>query len=277
MKPNSPFTQNFSRQTTGLGLAAGGLAVLLAFPLICAERGAAPRAPAPRPVVVDRSSHGTVRHVDTHVVQRPVQVRPQPQRPTEVRHEAQRPTEVRREPQRPTEVRHEPVRPGEILRQPAYGRELQVHRDVEADFHRRHFWNDFVFGRRHASLPLGFLSLQIGGVPYFYSDGIYYQPADGGYQEAYPPVGASVPQPPDGAIEIDAGGVAYYYAGGAFYLSQPDGTYAIAPTPIGVVVPELPPGAVQVSVKGTLAYQYNGIYYEPVFENGVTQYETFMP
>ena len=86
-----------------------------------------------------------------------------------------------------------------------------------------------------------------------------------------------IPQPPDGAIEIDAGGQAYFYAGGAFYTQQPDGTYAIAPTPLGVVVPELPPGAIQVSVNGTVAYQFNGIYYEPVFADGVTQYQTFMP
>ena len=114
-------------------------------------------------------------------------------------------------------------------------------------------------------------------MPYYYYDGIYYQPGEGGYDEVYPPVGAAVPQPPDGAIEVDAGGVTYYYAGGAFYLQQPDGSYAIAPTPIGVVVPELPPGAVPVSVNGTIAYQFNGIYYEPIFVNGVTQYQTFLP
>jgi hypothetical protein len=152
-----------------------------------------------------------------------------------------------------------------------------VHHDVDVDIHRRHFWNDFAFGHRIGALPLGFLSLQIGGAPYYYYDGVYYQPADNGYQEVFPPVGAAVPQPPDGAIEIAAGGQTYYYAGGAFYLEQPDGSYAIAPTPIGVVVPELPPGAIQVSVKGTVAYQFNGIYYEPVFVDGVTQYETFMP
>ena len=211
------------------------------------HRAAARPAAAARPVVVDRSSHGSIRHVDTHVVQPPVAVRQEPEHAVGVRHEV------------------------------APGHEVLVHHDVEADVHRPHFWNDFVFGRRLGALPLGFLALQIGGVPYYYCDGIYYQPADGGYQEVYPPVGAAVPQPPDGAIAIEAGGLAYYYAGGAFYLQQPDGTYAIAPTPIGVVVPELPPGAVQVSVKGAVAYQFNGIYYEPVFVNGVTQYETFMP
>jgi hypothetical protein len=93
----------------------------------------------------------------------------------------------------------------------------------------------------------------------------------------YPPVGAAVPEPPEGAIEISSGGQTYYYAGGAFYLHQPDGTYASAPTPLGVAVPELPPGANQVSVNGGVAYQFNRIYYEPVFVNGLTQYETFQP
>jgi len=249
MNTNADFVPSISKRKTFLSLAFGLPALLIALPLICAEHGAAPRGGAARPVAVDRSNHGSVRHVDTHVVQRPVEVRHEPERPVEVRHEAA--------------PRHEVV----------------VHRDVDVDVdvHRRHFWNDFVFGRRLPALPLGFFSLRIGGAPYYYSDGIYYQPVDGGYQEAYPPVGAAVPQPPDGAIEINAGGQTYYYAGGAFYLQQPDGTYAIAPTPIGVVVPELPPGAIQVSVKGTVAYQFNGIYYEPVFVNGVTQYETFMP
>ena len=68
----------------------------------------------------------------------------------------------------------------------------------------------------------------------------------------------------------------YYYAGGAFYVQQ-GSAFVIAPTPIGVTVPELPPGAVQVSVNGGVAYQFNGIYYQPVFVNGVTQYQTFTP
>jgi hypothetical protein len=34
---------------------------------------------------------------------------------------------------------------------------------------------------------------------------------------------------------------------------------------------------VQVSVTGRIAYQFNGIYYQPVFVNGVTEYQTFAP
>ncbi|MGA2605524.1 MAG: DUF6515 family protein, partial [Verrucomicrobiia bacterium] len=98
----------------------------------------------------------------------------------------------------------------------------------------------------------------------------------GSYQEVYPPVGADIPQPPDGAIEIDAGGLTYYYAGGAFYVQQDNG-FVVASTPIGVTVPDLPPGAIQVSVNGNLAYQFNGVYYQPMFVDGVTQYQTFLP
>ena len=155
--------------------------------------------------------------------------------------------------------------------------DVYVHHDVDVDVHRPHLWNNFVFGLHIPRLPLGFVTLNIGGAPYYYSDGIYYQPIQGGYQEVYPPVGAAIPQPPEGSVEVYAGNQVYYYAGGAFYLQQPDGRYAIAPTPIGVVVPELPPGTVQVSVNGRIAYQFNGIYYQPVFVNGVTEYQTFVP
>lgn len=264
MNMNTYMAHFILRPKTSLMLAVGLPVLLIAVPLKAAEHASAPRAAgarptamAARPMAVDRSSHGSIRHVETHVVQRPV--------------------EVRHEPAHAVEVRHEPVRGVEVRRGAEPRHDLLVHRDVEADIQGRHPWHDFAFGRRRGVLPFGFLSFELGGLPYFYSDGIYYQPADGGYQEVYPPVGAAIPQPPDGAIVIEAGGQTYYYAGGAFYVQQADGTYSVAPTPIGVVVPELPPGAIQVSTAGTVAYQFNGIYYEPTFVNGVTQYETFVP
>jgi hypothetical protein len=295
---NTTNRKSISRRTTALNLFAGLPALLIAVPLVCFGRSAAlrdqphgpapafrpaPAAPAfhpapapafhPAPAMVDRSSHGSVRHVDTQVIQRPVVA---PREPVHVdthvdthveTHVDQHPVDVHRAPEHPVEVRHDDPR----------GHEIVTHRDVDVDFRGRHGWDGFAFGRHHPSLPIGCLTLSIGGVPYYYSDGIYYQPVGSDYQEVYPPVGAEIPAPPDGAIEVDAGGQTYYYAGGAFYVLQPDGSYAIAPTPIGVVVPELPPGAVQVSVNGGVAYQFNGIYYEPVFVNGVTQYETFQP
>src|SRR5579859_7902543 len=132
-------------RSTWLSLAFGLFGFGLALPLVCAERRAPTRSPAPRPTPVARTSHGTVRHADTHIVQRP--------------------TEVRREPERPAEERHEIAPRTEAVE----------HRDVEADVHRPHLWDAFAFGRRLAALPLGFLRLQIGAVPYFYCGGLYYQ------------------------------------------------------------------------------------------------------
>lgn len=243
---------------------AAGLPVLAALSLIAAQRGGAPMA---RPAAVSRASHGSVRHAETHVVARPAEVRREPARPAE----------VRREPARPAEVRPAPGRAVAVGREGPHSGGLPVRRDWEADVHAHRFWHDFAFHRRLGVLPVGFFTLAIGGVPYYYCDGIYYQPADGQYEEVYPPVGAAIPELPDGAIPVEVGGTTYYYAGGAFYVVQPDGSFSLVPPPIGAIVPELPPGAGQVSVPEGVAYQFNGTYYEPVFANGVTQYQVFTP
>jgi Family of unknown function (DUF6515) len=174
------------------------------------------------------------------------------------------------------ETRREPEH-REVHREFSPRHDVFVHRDVDVDIHHPHHWDGFAFGRRIGALPFGYLSLRIGGAPYYYADGLYYQPYQGGYQEVYPPVGAALPSPPDGAIAIPANGYTYYYAAGGFYVQQPDGRFVSVQPPIGIIVPELPPGAVQVSLRGMLAYQFNGIYYQPVFVNGVTQYQIVAP
>ncbi len=220
-------------------------ALLMALPLLAADRdhgGERDFHGGP----VERSSHGSLRHLDSHVFHPPA-----PAIHGSEHFDAHR----------------------EIV--PRH--DVYVHHDVDVDIHRPHFWGGFAFHQHIDVLPHGFLTLHIGGVPYFYSSGIYYQASGGGYEEVYPPVGAAVPEPPEGSIQVYAGGQTYYYAGGAFYVQQPDGQFVTAPTPIGVVVPELPPGAVEVNANGQVAYQFNGIYYRPVFVNGVTQYQTFTP
>ncbi len=217
------------------------------------EGGFARPAPAPHPAAVDRFNHGTIRHAETHVVPRPEEVHREA--PREIRPEEHR--------EAPREIEHRP--------------EVFEHHDVDVDIHRHHFWNDFVFGRRFAVLPPGYATVYIGGAPYYYADGIYYQPSAGGYQEVYPPAGAEVSQPPDGSIPIQVGDLVYYFAGGAFYAQQPDGMFAVVAPPIGAIVPDLPPGAVQTVINGTVVYQFNNVYYRPVFVNGVTQYQIFQP
>jgi uncharacterized protein DUF6515 len=230
-------------------IGIGFLALVITVPLSYAaerqeSRGAEPSRGAPerQPAVVNRTNHGSIRHVDTHVVQRPV----------EMQHGAEMP---------------------HVIDQHQH---IITHHDVDVDIGGQRFWHGFVFGSRIHGLRPGYVQIYVGGAPYFYDDGIYYQQAGDDYQEVYPPTGADVQGLPDGAIEIDAGNLTYYYAGGAFYVQQ-DGGYVIAPTPIGVTVPEPPPGAVQVVVNGGVAYQFNGLYYQPEFVDGVTQYVTFSP
>ena len=199
------------------------------------SRAGATHGPADRSSpVVDRANHGDIRHVDAHVVERPVA------------------------PPRDFDVHQHVI----------------IHHDVDVDIHRQQFWHGFVYGARHHDLRAGYMQLFVGGSPYYYDNGIYYQQAGNDYQEVYPPIGAIVLELPDGAIEIVAGNIVYYYAGGAFYVRQPGG-FAIAPPPMGALVQELPPGSSQVFINGGVAYQFNGIHYRPTFVNGVTLYMTF--
>lgn len=152
MSTNAHFHHLSGRSETGLGLAISLMALLVAFPLICAERGGPSRNAAPRPAPVDRSSHGSIRHVDTHVVPRQVEQRQVEQRPVE-----QRQVEQRREPERPVETRQERAPRGEI----------EAHHDVEADVHREHAWNSFAFGRRLAALPASTINRRMAGTRKF--------------------------------------------------------------------------------------------------------------
>jgi hypothetical protein len=254
MKTSKRYSEPACWRKAGVAVCVGLASVLMALSLSGGEYHGGFRGGG-RSFGMDRFSHGSLRHADTHVFERR--------------------GGFEREPGRSFGGGGGVERWGGDLRR-GWG-SVVVNGDRMADFGRRHFWHDFGFGLRCGALPLGYLSLQIGGVPYCYSDGIYYQPVDGGYQEVYPPVGAAVPLPPPGAMAVYADGQTYYYAGGAFYVLQPDGTYATVPPPIGVVVPELPPGAAQVFVRGAMAYQFNGVDYQPVFVNGVTQYQTIMP
>jgi len=152
-----------------------------------APRGAPSR--APNPVFVNRSNHGTIRHVDTHMVQRPI----------------------------------------ETHRDVDFQQRVFTHHDVDVDVNHARFWNGFVFGRRVGALRAGCIPVFANGIPFYYDDGIYYQQAGNAYQEVYPPVGVGIPELPDGATAIEAGNLTYYYAGGAFYVQQDGGFVITAP------------------------------------------------
>ncbi|MDB6063896.1 MAG: hypothetical protein JWR26_104 [Pedosphaera sp.] len=164
-----------------------------------------------------------------------------------------------------------------IDRGPNVRHEVDLHQHVDVNVDRgRHFRRGFFPGAVIATLPLGYETVYVGGVPYYYSDGYYYQPEASGYTEVAPPLGAGVGGLPPNAVPVSYNGQTLYYADGVCY--QPNGNnFTITPVPIGIVVPELPPGATQAVLNGAVYYQYNGVYYQPIIANGVTEYLTVQP
>lgn len=148
--------------------------------------------------------------------------------------------------------------------------------DFDEDRRSSFAWSRFHRGMVVNVLPPGYFEFYAGGAPYYYSDGIYYEPQSSGYVVVAPPVGAVVPALPPGVETIVAGPTIYYYANGTFYVQQPNG-FQVVPAPLGVTVGVLPPDAVPVVINGTLYYQSNGVNYLPVMQNGVTVYMTAQP
>jgi hypothetical protein len=155
-------------------------------------------------------------------------------------------------------------------------RERWRHFDFDEDRRHGFFWSGITAGTFYGALPSGYVPIYVGGSPYYYYEGAYYQPEASGYVAVTPPVGAVVPELPPGAEAVPVGQVVYYYAGGAFYLQEPQGFVVVGP-PIGVTVGSLPPGATPVYIRGTLYYQANGVYFLPSIQAGVTVYTTIRP
>ena len=85
--------------------------------------------------------------------------------------------------------------------------------------------------------PLGFFLTSLAadaiwfnfnGQRYWYDDGCYYLPGNGGYSVVPPPVGAVVPSLPDGYETTMVGNDTYYYFGGAFYMQTDQGFEVVA-------------------------------------------------
>jgi hypothetical protein len=107
---------------------------------------------------------------------------------------------------------------------------------------------------------------------YYYDDGCYYLPSNGGYSVVPPPLGAIVPSLPDGYETTMVGNDTYYYFGGAFYV-QTDQGYQVVQGPPGAVITELPTGAVDQQVNGEDILVYNNTYYQPITQDGQDAYE----
>ncbi|HVM46600.1 MAG TPA: DUF6515 family protein [Candidatus Acidoferrum sp.] len=154
-----------------------------------------------------------------------------------------------------------------------------VRRRSEIEPERRYaaFWAGFYPGMAVGGLPVGYVQASVGTTGYYYYDGVFFRPTtEGAYEVVAPPIGAVVPQVPDGAEAMLMGPDTYYYAGGAFYLQGPNGFRVVA-APTGATVTALPIGAAPVVINGVMYYMAGSTYFLPVIQAGATGYVATQP
>ena len=74
-----------------------------------------------------------------------------------------------------------------------------------------------------------YFPVKVGGVPYYYDDGIYYGYSGGVYVVAAPPVGAVVSSVPSDFHPVVINGVTYYADNGTYYVATPGGYEVVSP------------------------------------------------
>jgi len=132
------------------------------------------------------------------------------------------------------------------------------------------YWHPF--GYFASVLTADAIMFSWAGQQYYYDDGVYYEPYNGGYTVVNPPVGAVVSYLPSGYETVPVGDAVYYYYGGTFYVSQ-GGSFRVVPAPEGAIVTEVPDGATDQNINGQDYLLYNNTYYQPISQNGQDAYE----
>ena len=140
--------------------------------------------------------------------------------------------------------------------------------------YRPYNYGSFFHPYGYVSLRLGPLAVRvnIGNRPYWYDQGVYYQPYDNGYQVVQAPEGAYIQQLPYGYSSFELEGYTYYYFAGTFYGADEQGYYVI-PAPPGAIVYDLPEGAQEINVNGMTYLQYGDAIFQPITFNGRYAYE----
>jgi hypothetical protein len=111
---------------------------------------------------------------------------------------------------------------------------------------------------------------------YWYDDGCFYLPQNGGYDVVPAPIGALVATIPQGYETPVVDGTTYYYFAGVFYVYTGQG-YQVVAAPPGAVIYQLPDGATDQQVDGQDFLVYNNTWYAPIEQDGQDAYEVVPP
>ncbi len=119
------------------------------------------------------------------------------------------------------------------------------------------------------TLPTVATTVTLGGLVFFYADGIYYSRYNTGFMVVLPPIGLLVPILPLGYTVFQLRGVTYYYYADVYYIwDVHHSAYRVVEVPEddetyqpGDVVDILPDGAYTVTIDGVQYYRFNGVYF----------------
>ena len=142
-------------------------------------------------------------------------------------------------------------------------------------YHAYHpyYYNGYrSFGFFSAFLGVGAFSFMLNSQPYYYDEGVYYQPYNNGYRVIAPPISASVNRLPDGYTLLTVDNDTFYYYAGTFYIRN-NGTYIVVEAPAGAVVYDLPEGVTELRAGDITYLQYNNVIYQPITLDGREAYE----
>lgn len=135
------------------------------------------------------------------------------------------------------------------------------------------------------TLPRLAVTLAIGGLLFYYADGIYYRHATSGFIVATPPVGVVITTLPVGYTVFVLGGLTYYYYADVYYVwDSYRGGYRVVEAPLdvstyqpGEIVYTLPDGATSVTINGVQYYRYNNIYFMQTVQGNRVVYVVVTP
>jgi hypothetical protein len=115
--------------------------------------------------------------------------------------------------------------------------------------------------------------ISIENQQYYYNQGVYYVPTNGGYTVVEAPVGSTITTLPEGSQPVVVNETNNYYYYGGTYYQQSDTGYVVVPPTAGTVVENLPEGGEEVKMGETTYVKVGDTYYQPIRQDDKEMYE----
>lgn len=132
-----------------------------------------------------------------------------------------------------------------LLIQPKLSYAERKDRHDDRHFYRYH--DHPHFGLHVSFIPDDCFTVRVGGVGYYYYDGLYYSKIGGDYVIVAPPIGAVVSTIPPDYQRVIINGIAYYTDNGIYYVYTRYG-YQVVPQPV-IVTQTVSPAATPLAAE----------------------------